>query len=168
MNAHINHDLALALLVTESSWPSFQHPSARAHRLSISKHASPNDHARRSQHARNRHPGVIAEDTGKIGRFWPLEHRLQARDLAWTCKSASPTYRLARDAALVRRTRSPERSVVRYLAISKSVFHLLALHSTLRAYPASPHGVHDETLCTLPYLGPLGSLFRRSCARHAH
>jgi hypothetical protein len=84
VNAHINHDLALALLATDADLNVVPAPDGPEHAdyeavnglldalLPIELNALATDTL-----------GVLAEDTGKIGRvlaFWDMRH---ARDLAW-------------------------------------------------------------------------------------
>jgi len=84
MNAHINHDLALALLATEAQTGIIPGPASPQHL----------DYQAVNQLLNSVMPsalqmlatdtlGVLAEDTGKIGRllaFWDI---CRARDLAW-------------------------------------------------------------------------------------
>lgn len=84
MNAHINHDLALALLATDAQQdvvpnsPSPQHADYEAVNALL-KAVMPSELAMLAADPL----GDLAEDTGKIGRllaFWDL---CRARDLAW-------------------------------------------------------------------------------------
>jgi hypothetical protein len=84
VNAHINHDLALALLATDADLNIVPAPDGHEHAdyeavnalldvlLPVELTALATDTL-----------GVLAEDTGKVGRllaFWDIRH---ARDLAW-------------------------------------------------------------------------------------
>lgn len=84
VNAHINHDLALALLATDADLQVIPAPDGPEHAdyeavnglldalLPAQLHAMATDTL-----------GVLAEDTGKVGRvlaFWDMR---KARDLAW-------------------------------------------------------------------------------------
>ena len=84
MNAHINHDLALALLAVDAQTgvvpglASPQHVDYQAVNLLLNS-AMPSA----LQMLASDTLGVLAEDTGKIGRllaFWDI---CRARDLAW-------------------------------------------------------------------------------------
>jgi Family of unknown function (DUF5995) len=84
MNAHINHDLALALLATDAELNLIPAPDSAEH----ADYQSVNDLlAKVMPEALTMLAtdtlGVLAEDTGKIGRllaFWDI---CRARDLAW-------------------------------------------------------------------------------------
>jgi hypothetical protein len=102
MNAHINHDLALALLTTDADLNVVPAPASPE----FADYQSVNDLLNRvmpsalSMLATDT-LGVLAQDTGKIGRllaFWDI---CQARDLAWNFANHLRSLdSLARDAAL--------------------------------------------------------------------
>jgi len=102
MNAHINHDLALALLATDADLsivPAANGPEHGDYQSidALLKAAMPSELAVLATDTL----GVLAEDTGKIGRilaFWDI---CQARDLAWDFANHLRTLNpLSRDAAL--------------------------------------------------------------------
>ena len=102
MNAHINHDLALALLTTDADLNVVPAPASPE----FADYQSVNDLLNRVMpSALNMLAtdtlGVLAQDTGKIGRllaFWDI---CQARDLAWNFANHLRSLdSLARDAAL--------------------------------------------------------------------
>jgi len=102
MNAHINHDLALALLATD----------AELNVIPAAGSAESADYQSVNELLKTVMPsaltmlatdtlGVLAEDTGKIGRllaFWDI---CSARDLAWNfCNQLRDLAGLSRDAAI--------------------------------------------------------------------
>ncbi|MGB6602275.1 MAG: DUF5995 family protein, partial [Candidatus Cybelea sp.] len=102
MNAHINHDLALALLQTDTE-------------LNLSPLQNSPEHddfetvnglleAVLPQALRYLATGIVgeaAQDTGKIGRFLAIWNVRAARDLAWDVSdSLRPLSGIARNAAL--------------------------------------------------------------------
>jgi hypothetical protein len=102
MNAHINHDLALALVATDadlnvvpaSDSPEFADYQSVNELLNSVMPSALNMLATDTL-------GVLAQDTGKVGRllaFWDISH---ARDLAWDFANQLRSLdSLARDAAL--------------------------------------------------------------------
>ena len=102
MNAHINHDLALALLATDADlgiFPALDGPE-HADYESINGLLNTVMPAALNMLATDT-LGVLAQDTGKIGRllaFWDIS---RARDLAWDFADHLRTLNgLSRDAAL--------------------------------------------------------------------
>jgi hypothetical protein len=102
MNAHINHDLALALLTTDADLNVVPAPASPE----FADYQSVNDLLNRVMPSAlnllaTDTLGVLAQDTGKIGRllaFWDI---CQARDLAWNFANHLRSLdSLARDAAL--------------------------------------------------------------------
>jgi hypothetical protein len=84
MNAHINHDLALALLATDAQTNVIPAPASPQHTDYETVNGLLNAVMPSALRALATDTlGVLAEDTGKIGRllaFWDI---CQARDLAW-------------------------------------------------------------------------------------
>jgi hypothetical protein len=84
MNAHINHDLALALVATDAQLNIVPTPDGPEHAdyLSVNSILQALMPATLTMLATDT-LGVLAQDTGKIGRilaFWDI---VQARNLAW-------------------------------------------------------------------------------------
>jgi hypothetical protein len=102
MNAHINHDLASALLTTDAGLNVVPAPASPE----FADYQSVNDLLKRVMpSALNMLAtdtlGVLAQDTGKIGRLLAFWNICQARDLAWNFANHLRSLdRLARDAAL--------------------------------------------------------------------
>jgi hypothetical protein len=102
MNAHINHDLALALLATDSQLDIIPAPVGPEHTdyQSVNTLLQSVMPAALNMLAADT-LGVLAQDTGKIGRilaFWDI---VQARNLAWDFANQLRALPLiARDAAL--------------------------------------------------------------------
>lgn len=102
MNAHINHDLALALLQTDTEMnltPSLDSPehadfeSVNAILEALQPQAL--------QYLATGILGEAAQDTGKIGRYLAIWNVRAARDLAWSfCDTLRPLDGIARSAAL--------------------------------------------------------------------
>jgi hypothetical protein len=84
MNAHINHDLALALLAVDEQAGVVTSPTSPQYTDYQSVNILLNDVMPSAlQMLATDTLGVLAQDTGKIGRllaFWEIR---QARDLAW-------------------------------------------------------------------------------------
>jgi len=84
MNAHINHDLAIALLAVDTQTGVFPGPASPEHIDYQAVNVLLNSVMPSAlQMLASDMLGVLAEDTGKIGRllaFWDI---CQARDLAW-------------------------------------------------------------------------------------
>ena len=84
MNAHINHDLALALLAADAQTGVVPGPASPQHVDYQAVNVLLNSVMPSAlQMLASDTLGVLAEDTGKIGRllaFWDI---CQARDLAW-------------------------------------------------------------------------------------
>jgi hypothetical protein len=84
MNAHINHDLALALLATSSDLNILPAPDGPQHQdyeavNSILQSLIPTELTLLASDTL----GVLAQDTGKIGRLLAFWNICAARDLAW-------------------------------------------------------------------------------------
>jgi Family of unknown function (DUF5995) len=102
MNAHINHDLALALLATDTDLDVVPASDSSEHADYLSVNGLLNTVMPSALNALATDSlGVLAEDTGKIGRllaFWDI---CRARDLAWDFANHLRTLAgLSRDAAL--------------------------------------------------------------------
>ena len=84
MNAHINHDLALALLTTDARMNLVPAPNGPEHADFESVNSLLNDlmPATLTMLASDE-LGVLAQDTGKVGRLLAFWNMCRARDLAW-------------------------------------------------------------------------------------
>jgi Family of unknown function (DUF5995) len=102
MNAHINHDLALALLATDAELnvaPALDSPE-HADYESVNNLLNTLMPATLTMLATDT-LGVLAQDTGKVGRLLAFWNICQARDLAWDFSNHLRSLAgLARDAAL--------------------------------------------------------------------
>ncbi len=84
MNAHINHDLALALLMTDSDLNMFPSQDGPEHHDYQAVNLLLNDvmPAALTMLASDA-LGLVAEDTGKVGRLLAFWNICSARDMAW-------------------------------------------------------------------------------------
>jgi hypothetical protein len=104
MNAHINHDLALALLVTDAELNLVPGPDS----LEFADYQSVNDLLNTVMPSAltmlaTDTLGVLAQDTGKVGRLLAFWNICSARDLAWAFANhlrslAEPSRDVARNA----------------------------------------------------------------------
>jgi hypothetical protein len=84
MNAHINHDLALALLAVDAQTSVIPNPASPEHIDYQAVNVLLNSVMPSAlQMLASDTLGVLAEDTGKIGRLLAFWDVCQARDLAW-------------------------------------------------------------------------------------
>jgi hypothetical protein len=84
MNAHINHDLALALLQTEDDMKVIPTPDGPEHHDYETVNALLNDTMPAALNMLAGDAlGLLAQDTGKVGRLLAFWNISRARDLAW-------------------------------------------------------------------------------------